>query len=706
MQNLPAAITAGVVTGIMNTILAISFATLVFSGELSGFVAQGIGLALLSAVVTVIVVGVTSSKPGISSMVQDVSSIILALIAASIATQVSDPTSESVYVTILVAMGLTALLTGAFMLAVGRFGLSGLVRALPYPVVGGLVAGTGWLFFSGGLSVATDQPMGTDYLDGMMSLKWGAALALGFIIFIALRRTNHPLTLPVILTAFLVLFYLAFLITGTSITSATDQDFLLGNISEGGLFQLVSPADLQHVEWNLIFGNTGSIATIIAISTITLILNISSLEVIIGEDIDLNHELRAAGTSNVLVGLFGGFVGFHALSLTSLGQRIGAKDRLFPLIGAGVCLISLIGGSAFLQYFPRPILGGMLIFLGLGFLAEWLVDSYRVLPRTEYAIVWIILLTIILVGFLEGVAVGVLAAIILFVLDYSRMDIVKHQFTGKELHSTIRRSPVHSHLLETWGEQILIFQLQGFIFFGTANRLLNQVRTYEPNLRYLILDFRQVTKLDSSAVYSLSKLQRLADAEKFTILLSAVPITIRQPLANLSGKLFSDLDRALAYAEEGILAEADIPDEVDTSIITQMESFMPYNAMAIIAHMERQTVPQGTIIAKPGDPSDAIYFVESGLLAVDLFVENSPVVRMRTIAAGAIVGEVGLYLGINRSAYIVAEEDSVVFVLTRNALDKIRKDHPKIAAAFHEHIAHLLAERLVDTTEALTAALK
>ena len=706
MQNLPSAITAGVITGILNTIMSISFATLVFSGDLSGFVAQGIGLALLSAVVTIVVINVMSSKPAISSMVQDVPTIILALIAASIAAQASDPTAESVYVTILVAMGLTALLTGAFMFAVGQFGLSGLVRALPYPVIGGLVAGTGWLFFSGGLSVATDQPMGTEYLDGTMFLKWGAALALGFILFFALRRMNHPLTLPAILTVFLVLFYVAFAMTGTSIESATDQGFLLGNISDGGLFRLVSPSDLQEVEWNLIFGNTGGIVTIIAISTITLILNISSIEVIIGEDIDLNHELRAAGTSNVLTGLFGGFVGFHTLSLTALGQRMGAKGRLFPLIGAGVCLLSLISGSAFLQYFPRPILGGMLIFLGLGFLAEWLINAYRHLPRTEYAIVWIILLTIVLVGFLEGVAVGVLAAIILFVLDYSRMDIVKHKFTGKELHSTIRRSPVHFHLLETWGEQILIFQLQGFIFFGTANRLLNQVSTYEPKLRFLILDFRQVTKLDSSAVYSLSKLQRWAATENFTILLSAVPITIRKPLANLSGKLFSDLDRALAYAEEGILAEADIPDEVDTSIITQMESFMPYNAMAVIAHMERHTVPQGTIIAKPGDPSDAMYFVESGLLAVDLFVENSPVVRIRTIAAGAIVGEIGMYLGTNRSAYIIAEEDSVVFVLSRTALDKIRKDHPKIAAAFHEHIAQLLAERLVDTTDALTAALK
>ncbi|MCI0710004.1 MAG: cyclic nucleotide-binding domain-containing protein, partial [Chloroflexi bacterium] len=695
MQNLPATITAGVVTGVLNTILALSYATLVFSGDLSGFLARGIGLVLLSAIVTIVVIGVASSRPGITSGVQNVAGIILALTAASIAAEVSDPTADTTFVTVIVASGLASLLTGLLMIAVGKFDLTGLVRALPYPVVGGLLAGTGWLLFAGGLSVATDQPIGAEYMGGDMFLKWVPAVALGAVIFGGLRRSKHPLTLPLIVAAFFALFYIAFGFTNTSIASATEQGFLLGKVSDGGLLEPVSLAELPDVEWTLIFGNMGGILTVLAISIISLILNITGLEVVVGEDIDLNHELRTAGSSNVLVGLFGGFIGFHGLSLTALAHRIGTRSRLFPLIGAGVVAITLISGSALLQYFPKPVLGGMLVFLGIAFMAEWLVDNYSELPRSEYVIIWIILLTVVLVGFIEGVVVGVLAAIILFVLDYSQMDIVKHQFTGKELHSTIRRSPVHSHLLETWGGQILIFQLQGFIFFGTANRLLNQVRNYEPELRYLILDFRQVTKLDSSAVYSLSKLQRLADAENFTILLSAVPTTIRQRLANLSGKLFSDLDRALAYAEEEVLSEADIPAEIDTSIITQMESFMPHNAIAIIAHMERQTFPQGTVIAKPGDPSDAIYFVESGLLAVDLFVENSPVVRMRTVAAGAIVGEVGLYLGINRSSYIVAEEDSVVFVLTRNALDKIRKDHPKIAVAFHEHIAQLLAEQLV-----------
>ena len=64
-------------------------------------------------------------------------------------------------------------------------------------------------------------------------------------------------------------------------------------------------------------------------------------------------------------------VGYHALSLSTLSYRIGARGRLPGLVAGAVCAVMLFAGSALLAFFPKPILGGLLFFLGLDFLVEW-----------------------------------------------------------------------------------------------------------------------------------------------------------------------------------------------------------------------------------------------------------------------------------------------------------------------------------------------
>ena len=77
------------------------------------------------------------------------------------------------------------------------------------------------------------------------------------------------------------------------------------------------------------------------------------------------------------------------------------------------------------------------------------------------------------------------------------------------------------------GVQVYIWRLQGFIFFGTANHLLHKVRLRAndpqlPPLKFAILDFRRVTGLDSSAIFSLSKVKQLAARQGFALLMSQV----------------------------------------------------------------------------------------------------------------------------------------------------------------------------------------
>ena len=196
-----------------------------------------------------------------------------------------------------------------------------------------------------------------------------------------------------------------------------------------------------------------------------------------------------------------------------------------PGLVAGLILVLvLMTGIPLLAFYPKPILGGLLFFMGFSFLVEWVIGGWSRLPRADYAVVLLILAVTGLTDFIVGVGVGVMAMIVLFVLRYSRINVVQHTLTGVETKSTVERFTHHRRELQELGKHIHILKLQGYIFFGTANDLLEQIQARvkdneQPLLRYLILDFRRVTGLDSSAVISFVKVKHLAEAGQFHLLM-------------------------------------------------------------------------------------------------------------------------------------------------------------------------------------------
>jgi sulfate permease, SulP family len=116
------------------------------------------------------------------------------------------------------------------------------------------------------------------------------------------------------------------------------------------------------------------------------------------------------------------------------------------------------------------------------------------------------------------------------------------------------------------GDRIHVLELQGFVFFGTANELLERIRTRTrddgmPPLRALILDFRRVSGVDTSAVLGFRKAEQLAGTEGFDLLLSGVRPPVRRQFerGGLGGadglRYHPDLDRALQWCEERLLEE-------------------------------------------------------------------------------------------------------------------------------------------------------
>ena len=724
-KNLLPGLTSGAVMGITEVIFTLSLGSLVFSGKLAGGLPYGVGMALVTGAVMLIIPALVSKVPAVIGSTQDSSSVILAVIAAALATSVGVGGAPGVLATVLVAISLTTLLTGIVFLALGYFKLGGLVRFVPYPVVGGFLAGTGWLLATGSFGVMTNFSLSLANLPVLFQpaqlVQWLPGVLFALALFFGLRRIRHSLAMPAILLGSIGVFYLALLVTGTSIETAIARGLLLGSVSGEAVWQPLALTNLLAADWPAIWGQGGNILIVLALSLVALLLNASALELAIQKDVDLNHELKAAGLANFLSGLGGGMIGYHALSLSALSYRIGARGRLPGLVAGSICALMLFAGSSLLAFFPKPLLGGLLFFLGLDFLVEWVIASWAKLSRAEYAIVLLILIVIASTNFLIGVSVGLVAMVILFVLNYSRINVVHLALSGAELSSNVERCAYHRHALSTLGRQVYILKLDGFLFFGTANALLEKMRSRvadatQPKPLYILLDFRRVTGLDSSAVLSFTKGKNLAEAQGIRLLLTQVSPRIQRQLG-LGGltekepslRFFPDLDRGLEWCEDQLLEGEQITTlHVPITLSAQLadSGFKKADTARLLPYLERLTIQPGEYLLRQGDEADKLYFVEMGTVSVYLEVSGSERVRLQTLGLGTAVGEPGLYLNTVCATSAIADSRVTAYRLSRAVLAEMKAKEPELAATFHEFAARLLSERLAVTTRTLEAVLR
>ena len=341
------------------------------------------------------------------------------------------------------------------------------------------------------------------------------------------------------------------------------------------------------------------------------------------------------------------------------------------------------------------------------------------LPRLEYLVVVFIVLVVAVAGFLEGVMVGLLAAIVLFVINYSRINVVRYALTGRERGSNVERNSAEDKFLRDNGDQTLILKLQGYLFFGTAAAMALRIEERLADkelipLRYAVLDFAQVNEMDSSAALSFMKLAQEASQSDFFLLLTGMTPTMH---SRLMGSWFEkestsylqimpDLDHGIEWCEERILKEQSLH-EVHEGIIQQLSKYLPSpdDHKILDEYLELRQVEPGDLLARQGDPSDEMFLLQSCTASVYLDTNSGKKHRIRRAGAGTVFGEVGFYLGTPRTASVIIDTGGELFVLSQEANAHMEQEHPHIAAALHKFMIRVITRRLQLTTTTLQAVL-
>jgi SulP family sulfate permease len=418
--------------------------------------------------------------------------------------------------------------------------------------------------------------------------------------------------------------------------------------------------------------------------------------------------LLRLGVANAISAGFGGFSNGINIGPSVANRAFGGRTPLSVVVNSVVILLAATVLFPLLAYIPRAALSATIMVVAIQHIQPWTwqLAGRLFAPGTpqrgaialDLGIAVFVSLLSITVNVVLAVFIGILLAIFLFVLRMSRSNI-RRTYRCDTVRSRRFRSRAVLNILHQRGSSVLAVELQGALFFGTADRLAQFVdKETASGTSALLLDLRRVTEIDSTGARILGDIDAALRARgvKLAPVLSSRTETAAR-LADIfqHDRLFPDVDRAIEWAEDDLLQQTAAASSAVLTLdrIPLLREFSADQIERLRQRLEPVAWPKGHVIFRSGDPGSTLYLVTQGRASVHI-VHDDGDIRLATFAAGAVVGELAwLDRGV-RSATATVDEDLAGFALSSEAFDELSRKQPDIAIKLLSALGRELSTRI------------
>lgn len=618
---------------------------------------------------------------------------------------------------------LLCFLTGAFQAMFGLLKLGNLIKYIPAPVIAGFQNAAAFLLFASQLDMMLGLPAHTPYAAVLFHLD-----------------EARPLTIAV------GIFTCALIMRGAGITKKIPPTILglLGGIATYYLFarlgfgqQLglvvgrVEPGlpDLHYLaEFSKLLGDPrflqflpvliAGAASVAIVASLDALLCARLIESDSGNRFDGNRELVRLGAGNMVAASAGGIANGINLASSFANHRAGGRTALSVLILAFAILFSMQLLAPAIALVPRVVISAALVVVAIQLVDRWTLQIVKKLVRREIpllssatldlCVILMVAIVAIATNLVFAVLLGIAVTILFFLFRMSK-SVIRRVYRGDAVHSRKTREPRLMEILGQHGRRILVVELEGPIFFGTAENLAHFLETeWRRDVGYLILDIRRVNEIDSTGAKMILQMHDKLTREGRHLLVSALPE--EKPLAAFlrdmgvtaaitRGRIFPDTDRAIEWAEDHLilsqLGDVEAGVEFPFSRLDALANLTEPELVVVKETLERRTYREGETVFREGDSGNELYIIAKGSASVWLRLSGSErATRLITFSSGTVFGEVALLDQETRSATVEADEELVCYVLTREHFERFTAEHPSVAIKLLTNLGRELSGRL------------
>lgn len=643
------------------------------------------------------------------------------LMLASALTIITARVSDGNISTIIGLLFLVVFMSGLFQILFGVFKAGEMVKYIPYPVTSGLLNGTAILIFLGQIPTMFGLLEVSPFL-ALQSIQ-PLTLFVGIItvatIFIAPKLTKKiPPPFQGIAIGTLVYYGLVLLGFKESLGE------IIGNIP----FAIPAPTYIlgfgeqifSRRAFMIITELTPLAFSIAVVASLQSLLTTLSADNILRERSHTNRELIGQGMGNILSSFYGGIICAGSPSRTMANYTYGGRTAKSRIASGVFALIILLFIGPLISVLPKVVLAGTLIVLAIRGFDPWafnLVSSlFSKEARLKHAlsdlsIVVVVAAILVTVGVFQAVGFGIFISVVFFVLRMGK-DIIRRQYNAKRIRSNVQRPIEEINYLEEHGARIRVFELEGSLFFGTADRIAKAIdEVIKIDVDYIIVDLLHISDIDSTGVNILTRIgDRCRDKEKH-FLLSSIKLTkcsddLMAELSFYDGianivypRYFETIDDALAWSEDQMLDEKFGVDRYDKGLPLEkfelLKEFSETDLESLNHYFEKANYDIGQEIFKQGISGDKVYLLSKGKVRIVIDIPDGKESRnIARLCPGTIFGEMSIVDKGIRSASAIAETRVTCYELGQAESVRLNKEHPELGHKLLIGFAKELSKRV------------
>ena len=717
--------TGGFAAATANLALALALGLLAFAPLGPQYAGIGVLAGFASAIYGHVIAGLLGGAAHPGSGPRASTSLILGgLVAILVADPALAPSATRGPELIVALAAAAVVIAGLLQMVLGSLGGGAFARYVPYPFVAGFMCGVSALIIitqAAPLAGATRA----DFVAGPATALQAVQPATLFVglatLAISRMFASYSKRMPSLLAGLAagsLLYYVVRLVF---------PDFRLGPVvgAVSGLPLPTALLPLTDVPWSLVAPHAVEVAmtawVIALIGTLDGLFAAVGIDHATGGRHKTKREVVAHGMANIVSGLCGGVPVVLSYGIAMASWEAGARSRRTTVVAAALLALALVFGARLAALVPITVLAGIMVMLGIGLIDNWTRALVRRLRRPgalrdatllwSVATVTLVALAAVFFGFISAIGVGLQLSAILFFRGMNR-SLVRSVVDG-----TVRPSR------RVWGgddavriaevrRRIRVIELEGALFYGSAERLSERVEPLGGDVDAVVLDLRRVTVIDATGALLLERLARRLAISGTKLLLAGVTAGGRHGPALLAHGVFQDVesrlwfrdaDQAVEWAEHAALesiARAESA-ELPLSAFPLMEGLSAARLARIAHHFARRVFAAGDVLFRENDPGDRLCLLARGAVEISIVVPGGSRARLVTMEEGSLFGEAALLDGRPRSASAQAVEETVVYELTREAMDEIAAREPAIAIRLMTNLARLLSLRMRETNEIL-----
>ena len=616
-------------------------------------------------------------------------------------------------------------LVGITQLILGGSGLGKFVKFVPYPVIAGFINGFTITLLLAQIPLMLGEKSWTQLAGATGNGVFhpgAAALGIAACAITVLAPMLEKRVPPAIWG----------LVLGTGIY------WLLGNIMPavdwGGVIGAIPSAVPVSPQFESISTLVGSPAfaklapelfatalTMALIVSLQSLLSISAVDSVLGTRHDSNRELTLLGAGNFLSGMMGGMPTGGSSSVNRTVLDNGGRGRTTNLTYGLVLLVMMAGLGQMIGLIPVPVMAGVVVATTLNHTDDWsrkLLSCIAGQKRNQWSkelltnLLLVVTVTFLVVAFgvFPALIAGMILAFSVFVRQSSQ-SVIRRTIAGAYIRSRTSRSAAARAALNEVAVKVVVVEVQGAIFFGSADQLVQHLENISANLRVIILDLKRTTDIDSTGVVALERIDNAlakASCQLFMAHIGADSPLLRS-LREMGfsrvidqGRTFEDRDSALSAAEDLLLKEAGYP--IFTGQERPIHEFdilkgLSHSSLARLSQsMSRIELPAGKFVVREGEAGDAIFFLAAGRVIVTRAIEGRTI-RYGNYYSGISFGEIGMLTGRPRSADVQTETAVTLWQLSGEAFRNICQTDPLIAQEILKNISIGLADLVASLSD-------